>query len=143
MCILHITTLAKLLVSTPRCAPQCAQRVSTSPPCVRIHPIPFPTPNPQNTSVFSTISEACSTTSQPFVTHESHGHSNQNVCSYRSRVDVSAWLNVRHVLTPGIMSNHVQDPGYVHQPAIRDTSHTDTSIRLFAHTNCASMYLPG
>ena len=28
-----------------------------------------------------------------FVTHESHGHADQTVCSYKSCVHVSAWLN--------------------------------------------------
>ena len=38
----------------------------------------------------------CSTISQPFVTHESHGNPNQTVCSYKLCVRVTAWLNVLH-----------------------------------------------
>ena len=40
------------------------------------------------------FTSACSTISHAFVTHESHGHGNHTVCSYKSRVHVSAWLNV-------------------------------------------------
>ena len=36
----------------------------------------------------------------PFVTHESHSHPNQTVCSYEPCVHLSGWSNVLHVPKP-------------------------------------------
>ena len=71
----------------------------------------------------------CSTTnSQPFVSHESHGHSNQTVCSYESCVFVTAWLNVLRVIIFYNYGHHITTMELFHDASSLVTVHGITTI---------------